>query len=317
MFDKLAHEPGKFAIQIAAELATRCEKLQVSPELKQLREMMDYAAGTAIYATAAKELLIQPLRRRNIAFDAARNWRGCGVELYALWQNMTTAHVEARMAELREQYKDNWRKTFPDDWDIDPKKLEALYKSGPELLVNNLHDWNDANLALRFFVAEQLATPAREAGFFDWGGGDGTTCLFARFCGIKDVHLFEPNAAGRTFAKWLASAIGLTDIHFHDQEPPRPPAGRRFGAGVCTEVLEHVIDPPAMIRHMYDLLVPGGVIFVSSSYGVPQDTHLKSNLKYAGKEAQLMTDAGFENCLPSDRLPMPFLPQWGFWRRPG
>lgn len=317
MLDKLAKEPAAFGIQAAAELAARCERLQVSPELKQLREMVDYAAGTAIYATAAKELLIQPLRRRGIAFDAAHNWRSCGIQLYSLWQNLTTDQVEARMAELREQFKDNWRKTFPDDWDIDPKKLEALYKSGPELLVNGIHDWNEVSLAVRFFAAEQLAVPAREAGFFDWGGGDGITCLFARFCGIKDVHLFEPNAANRTFGKWLAGAIGLNDIQFHDGEPPRPPAGRRFGAGVCTEVLEHVIDPPAMMKHMYDLLVPGGVMFVTSSFGVPQDTHLKQNIKYAGKEQQLMMEAGFEQCMPADRAPVPFLPQWGFWRRPG
>jgi hypothetical protein len=316
MFDKLAREPGKFAVQVAAEIAARTERLQVSPELKQLRDLLDHAAGTAIYATAAKELLLQPLIRRKIPFDA-KNWSRCGTELYAVWQNTSVADVEARMAALREKYKNSWRETFPDDRDIDPKKLAALYKSGPELLVNNVHDWNDVSLALRFYVAEQLASVANQGGLFDWGGGDGITCLFARFCQAKDVHLFEPNAAGRGFAKWLAGELRMSDIQFHENDPARPPAGRRFAAGVCTEVLEHVVDPPAMVKHMYDLLIPGGVMFITSSFAVPQDTHLKQNQKYAGKEKQIMTDAGFEECTPTGRPPMPFLPQWGFWRRPG
>ena len=77
-----------------------------------------------------------------------------------------------------------------------------------------------------------------------------------------------------------------------------------------------MIDPPAMIRHMYDLLIPGGILFVTSSFGVAQDTHLKQNLRYAGKEQQLMIDAGFQSCMPNQPAPVPFLPQWGFWQRP-
>ena len=316
MFDKLSKAPGTLAVTIALDLARRAEELQVTPELQELRTALDYAAGTTIYAAAAKALLVQPLARHNIPFDG-KDWRGCAVRLYALWQGLTVGETEARMTALREQYTGNWRKTFPDDRDIDPNKLAALYKSSPALLVNGVHDWNELSLALRLFVAEQLAAAAGDAGVFDWGGSDGITCIFARHCGATDVHLHEPNAAARQFGKWLADAIGLDGIHFHEHDPARPPAGRRFGAGLCTEVLEHVIDPPAMVRHMYDLLVPGGVLFVTSSFAVPQDTHLKQNLKYAGKERQLMTDAGFEPCVPNERLPMPFLPQWGFWRRPG
>jgi hypothetical protein len=315
MFDKLASEPGKYAVTVAAELAMRAERLQVSPELKQLREHLDYAAGTAIYATAAKSVLVQPLLQRKIPITA-KNWRAAAVELYALWQGTTAAEVETRMLALREKFQGTWQKTFPDDWDIDSRKLAALYKSSPALLSNNVHDWNDTSLALRYYVAEQLAGVAGPHGIFDWGGGDGITCIFARHCGAKDVHLFESNDGGRQFGHWLANTLGQDAIHFHEQDPARPPAGRRFGAGICTEVLEHVIDPPAMVKYMYDLLIPGGVLFVTSSFAVPQDTHLKQNLQYAGKEQQIMTDAGFESCLPAERLPMPFLPQWGFWRRP-
>jgi hypothetical protein len=315
MFDKLARQPGTFAVAMALDLALRGEALDAGPELDQIRMALDYAAGTTIYSTRAKALLVRPLVRQNVKFDG-KDWRGCAVQLYALWHGIPTAEVEQRMAALREQYKGNWRKTFPDDCDIDERKLLALYKSSPALLVNGIHDWNEISLSLRFFVAEQLAAAAGDNGIFDWGGSDGISCIFARHHGATDVHLHEPNPAARAFGKWLAEALGLDGIAFHEHDPARPPAGRRFGAGICTEVLEHVVDPPGMIRHMYDLLVPGGILFVTSSFGVPQDTHLKQNVKYAGRERQLMVEAGFEPCAPNVPPPTPFLPQWGFWRRP-
>ncbi len=311
MFDKLASRPGTFAVTLALDLAMRAEALDAGPQLQQLRDALEFAAGTTIYATRAKALLARPLLRQNIEFDR-KDWRRCAVQLYALWQGVPAAQVEQRMADLRAQYKDNWRKNFPDDWDVDERKLLALYKSSPALLVNGIHDWNEISLALRFFVAEQLAAAAGANGIFDWGGSDGISCIFARHHGATDVHLHEPNAAARAFGKWLAEAIGLDGISFHEHDPARPPAGRRFGAGICTEVLEHVVDPPGMIRHMYDLLIPGGMLFVTSSFGVPQDTHLKQNVKYAGQERQLMIDSGFELCVPNVSARRRFCRNGGF-----
>jgi hypothetical protein len=314
MFEKLSRGPGTFAVAMALEMALRAEALDAGPELQKTLDALDYAVRATVYSTRAKVLLTQPLVRHKIPVDG-KDWRGCAVKLYAQWQGTTLEQAEQRMAALREQYKSAWRNTFPDEWDIDEQKLLALYKSSPALLANGVHDWNDLSLGLRYFVAEQLAVAASGKGIFDWGGSDGISCIFARHHGATDVHLFEPNAAGREFGKWLAESLGLGGIAFHEQGPERPPAGRRFGAGICTEVLEHVVDPPAMIRQMHDLLIPGGILFVTSSFAVTQDTHLKQNLKYAGHEQRLMVEAGFEPCTPSAKPPSPFLPQWGFWRR--
>ena len=126
------------------------------------------------------------------------------------------------------------------------------------------------------------------------------------------MTLIEPNGAARAFGQWLAGQVGFTDMEFHEDVPQ----GRRYGAGICTEVLEHVVDPPKMIREMFELLHPGGVVFVTSSFGVPQDSHLKQNLKYAGKEDELMKAAGFRSWTPPVKSPVPMFPQWGFWQRP-
>ncbi len=90
----------------------------------------------------------------------------------------------------------------------------------------------------------------------------------------------------------------------------------RFGAGLSTEVLEHVIDPPAMLRTCFNLLEPGGVMFVTSSFGIPGPQHLRSNARYAGHEGELMRSVGFVPFTPPKPAPIPFLPSWGFWQRP-
>lgn len=317
MLAELSKSPHEFASAVAHELGRRAATLEVD-NIDNVVAALVMAGRMSAYSSRAKAFLTQPLRDRKIPFDP-QDWRSCGIKLYALWQSTRPAEVERRMAELREKHKNAWRDTFPDDWNIDEQKLRDLYRSGPELLVNGIHAWNETSIALRYYVAEQLApltSSAPGAGFFDWGGSDGITCLFARHHGARNVHLFEPNANAQALGKWMVPALRLDDIHFHTDDPELPPKGQRFAAGVCTEVLEHVVDPPRMMRQFYELLSPGGVIFVTSSFGVPQDTHLKSNLKYAGKEKQMMQEAGFKEWTPPLAPPCPFLPSWGFWLKP-
>ncbi|MFT3786312.1 MAG: methyltransferase domain-containing protein [Tepidisphaeraceae bacterium] len=266
--------------------------------------------ATAVYTTKAKSLIARPLRERGIAVDATQ-WREAGIQLYGLWQKMTPEQVKERQAFLSQRNKNRWRETFPDDWQIDEAKLIALYKASEPLQANGVHAWNDLTFALRFYVAEMLAPASKNLGVFDWGGSDGITCTFLRHHGAKDVHLFEPNQAARDFCTWLNDQLGISDLTVHEEDP----AGRTFGAGVCTEVLEHVVNPPAMCKRFYDLLEPGGVMFVTSSFQPTQETHLKQNLKYNGKENELMLNAGFKPWQPPVRPPVPMLPQWGFWRK--
>ena len=196
MFEKLTRQPGTFAVAMALELAMRAESLDAGPDLDRFRTALEYAVGTTVYSTRAKALLVRPLVRQAIKIDGT-DWRACAVQLYGLWQGIPPAEVEQRMAALREQFKGNWQKNFPNDWEIDERKLLALYKSSPALLVNGVHDWNDVSLALRYFVAEQLTIAAGSQGIFDWGGSDGITCIFARHLGATDVNLYEPNPAAR------------------------------------------------------------------------------------------------------------------------
>lgn len=332
MLEQLNRKPADLVAELAADLTRRARELDAR-SIDQLALLVQVATASAVYATKAKAILAEPLRKAGIAINGT-DWRSCGLALYGLWQKMTPAEVEARMAELGAASRKKWFETFPKDtWDVDEKTLTDLYADTPPLLANGIHGLSDASLALRYYVAEMLAPVANrldqanspggndsggaadgraaDGGAFDWGGADGVTCTFLKSFGCRRVSLIEMSNSGREFARWFNSQLSAGEFEIL---PDRP--ARKFGAGICTEVLEHVVDPPKMIRQMYDMLLPGGVMFVTSSYTVPQDTHLKSNLKYGGKEKQLMLDAGFKVWPATKHPPLPFLESWGFWQKP-
>lgn len=308
----LMKQPSELAVALGGDLLRRMKEIDAE-NIDTLQIYFEQSVATSVYATKAKALLSQPLKRRKIEADGG-DWRGCGIKLYGLWQSIRPAEVERRMAELAEAGKGRWEREFPDPWVIDEAKLVALYKTGKPLEVNGIHDWSDASLALRFYVAEQLAPVANRlgGGSFDWGASDGISSIFLRHHGAKGVTVIEPNPAARAFGTWLSGQLGFGDMEFHEDRPQ----ARKYAVGVCTEVLEHVVDPQKMMREMFEMLVPGGIVFVTSSFGVPQDTHLFQNKKFAGHEKEMMRAAGFVDCEPAKRPPVPLMPQWGFWQRP-
>lgn len=69
-----------------------------------------------------------------------------------------------------------------------------------------------------------------------------------------------------------------------------------FDAIVCLDVLEHVPDPPAVVRKFAGWLRDDGVLAVHAPFYLihsTRPTHLKSNRRYAGSIAGLYGSAGF------------------------
>lgn len=71
-----------------------------------------------------------------------------------------------------------------------------------------------------------------------------------------------------------------------------------FDAVVCIEVLEHVPEPPSVMRTLHDALREGGIALITESFesiGDKFPSHLPENFKYAGRTHQLMEGLGFAN----------------------
>lgn len=109
------------------------------------------------------------------------------------------------------------------------------------------------------YVAELPANP--NAAILELGCGNGATGALALAQGkcatYVGIEMFEPAAAE-------ARAV-LTQVHVGDVaalDLPYPPA--TFDALICSEVIEHLVDPEPVLRRLISLLKPGGVIYASS-----------------------------------------------------
>ncbi|HWI27374.1 MAG TPA: class I SAM-dependent methyltransferase [Stellaceae bacterium] len=108
---------------------------------------------------------------------------------------------------------------------------------------------------VRFWQARRFLTP--ETDVLDIGSGGGHIAAAARRA-ARSVTCLEPDAG----ANEALAARGFPVAGSLDEMK-----GRRFGAILLTEVIEHVEDPVSMLRTCADLLAPGGRIFLTTPCG--------------------------------------------------
>jgi SAM-dependent methyltransferase len=176
---------------------------------------------------------------------------------------------------------------------IDSPELTAFYESTDAFLYE-LAVWNRnvVKMSTRRFVHRHLARQARLLDVLSIGDGLGFDSLHFAARGHR-VTYFELPGLGERFARRLferseARIEVLTD-------PGQIPRGA-FDAVTCLDVLEHVPDPPAMVREMVSYLRPGGLLYVSAPFYMVlpwYPTHLRSNRRYSGS-LSLFENAGME-----------------------
>lgn len=108
---------------------------------------------------------------------------------------------------------------------------------------------------VRFWQARRFLTP--ETDVLDIGAGGGHIAAAARPA-ARSVTCLEPDAG----AIEALAARGFPVVSSLEEL-----SGRRFGAILLTEVIEHVEDPVSMLRSCADLLAPGGRIFLTTPCG--------------------------------------------------
>lgn len=119
------------------------------------------------------------------------------------------------------------------------------------------------------------------------GCGSGHFLAMLRAAGWE-VEGLDVSAGDVAFARWR---LGLTVFHGSLETVPLDPG--RYDAVVLYAVLEHVLDPVATVRRVFELLRPGGVIVV----GVPVVDSLQAAL--FGARWGAVTEAPRHVSLPS------------------
>lgn len=109
------------------------------------------------------------------------------------------------------------------------------------------------------YVAALPANP--DAAILELGCGNGATGALALEQGkcatYVGIEMFEPAALE---ARQMLSSVHIGNIDTLDL----PYAPGSFDALICSEVLEHLVDPEAALRKLVVLLKPGGLVYASS-----------------------------------------------------
>jgi len=211
-----------------------------------------------------------------------------------------------------------WERVVPDEDNPTYEQLSAFYNGRnfpegdcvPGILKSNI---GTAFRLIPVLIARQYGLKSA----FDYGGGAGLSISALKAHGCERAVLIEENRRMLQFARWRDKEAGiegaeyLTESQICDDIKTHT---NRYDFGVCTEVLEHVIAVEETAERMAKLIRPGGFLYQTTSFGLyPHLSHLKPNLRFAGKEDQLMASVGFERV--QLKLPVPSLASQRLYRR--
>ena len=134
--------------------------------------------------------------------------------------------------------------------DLTPAYLQDAYSSKPEAYF----------ISARTDFVSLLPTSA-SARILELGCGNGATGALAlgegKCAQYVGIEMFEPQARE-------AQQV-LTHVHVGDvAKIDLPYASGHFDALICSEVLEHLVDPAEILQKLVKLVRPGGIVLASS-----------------------------------------------------
>jgi 2-polyprenyl-3-methyl-5-hydroxy-6-metoxy-1,4-benzoquinol methylase len=151
----------------------------------------------------------------------------------------------------------------------------------------------------------------------DYGCGDGALLgmLHRRVgSGGYDLHGFDPNTLGAELAVAALAANGVKAT-IHGSLAAIPDA--HFDRVVCTEVIEHVSEPEALLREIARVLKPGGRAVVTTPIRLTEAPEEPSHVRewFAGEFLHIF-DRGLWRLIAHEQVVPAAAIEAYFWRPP-
>lgn len=244
--------------------------------------------------------------------------KACLWAMYAEFTGRSVAELQADRPQWDERLRQLWRQCVPDEDHVTAEQLTAYHDalSMPEadgMLEMIRSRYGLACRAVPVSLARQLDCQAA----FDYGGGAGWSAAALGHAGVPTVTLIEKSPQQLEFARWRNAAARTPAVQCLSEDELIVEIDKFTGLyefGMCTEVLEHVLDVESTVERLARMLKPGGYLFMSASFGkYPHASHLKANVHRSGRENELMAEHGFQSIELDSTFPLPI--QGGLYRR--
>jgi 2-polyprenyl-3-methyl-5-hydroxy-6-metoxy-1,4-benzoquinol methylase len=130
---------------------------------------------------------------------------------------------------------------------------------------------------------------------YDYGSGIGTFLILAKHYGLDGIYS-DLKSNTMEFAKWRFKEFGL-NIPMIEINPDLISIPNGQDCIVCTEVLEHIINPEELLTAIHLSLNPGGILVVSESFDYVEEfcTHLPQHKGKGGERfIEYLKNQGFK-----------------------
>lgn len=275
--------------------------LSISKGLTQSLDIQDFATYY-LYSLNPKF--------NNVPFLKDLSLRQTILKLYEEYSGLSEKELLYNIKNKQRTYDTLWKETIKDEHSIEPEQLYQFYNSIPfpcNCTMSSLIG-NDYTLSMAYSgLPIALAKDNKSTRFFDYGGGSGLLASSASV--VLNIHctLFEISRPLLDFAKWRDNLYGIGQVSYYDvseYSSYESDLKGKYDFGVCTEVMQHVIDAEKLAQRLSDLLCSGGLLFFSSSLSVIQPSNLPHHRRIIGQEVEIMRNAGLE---PADDITSPLI----------